>query len=97
MTDPAYKELAGKIEEKSDQFALELRNEIRRLSDTELDLFRFERIPGDSEIIALHSVLDCYEQVLNTSMPTHTRAMIARQHADSLAAYDHLLAFKQAA
>jgi len=96
-TDSTCKELIEKLEQKLDQFGIELRNEFRRLDMTEEDLttFRFEPTPNGSAILALRHTLDQYEQAISNSVTL--RAMITRQHSDIQLIYEQFVSLCQAA
>ena len=97
-SEPARKELTDKIRQKLDQFGIELRNEVRRMGIIEdFNSFRFEPISGESHTMALHQILNDYDQAVKTLFPTHAKAMITRQHLDLHQAYEQLIALQQAA
>ena len=103
-SEPACTELTDKIRQRLDQFAVELRNEVRQLHRKTLMSFiedfgslRFEPISGDSEVVALRQMLDWYDQALNTPLRTEARAMIVRQHLELQQCYEQLLALNHAA
>src|SRR2546427_6457696 len=79
------------IQQKLDQFGLELRNEIRRLGEHEdLRPFPFESLPGYSGDVALGLVLDYYQRAFNSRLTAHTRAMLNRQYSELFQSYDEL-------
>ena len=82
LTDPVYKEVVENVQQRLDQFGIELRNEIRRLGDADLDQLRFEPLQENSCDRALRRMLDYYEQAFNCHITPHTRAMLSRQYSD---------------
>ena len=82
LTNPVHKNLVETIQQKFDQFGIELRNEIRRLGEADLEQLRFESLRGNSCDRALRRMLDYYEQAFNCPVSPHTRAMLTRQYTD---------------
>ena len=87
LTNPVHKNLVETIGQKLGQFGIELRNEIRRLGEADLDQLRFESLQGNSCDRALRRMLDYYEQAFNCPVSPHTRAMLTRQYTDLLQIY----------
>ena len=82
LTDPVYKEVVENVQQRLDQFGIELRNEIRRIGQADLDQLPFESLHGNSCNRALRRMLDYYEQAFNCHITPHTRAMLNRQYSD---------------
>ena len=82
LTDEVHKKLVDTIHQKLDQFGIELRNEIRRLGDADLDQLRFESLQENSCGRALRRMLDYYDQAFKSPLRPHTRAMLTRQYTD---------------
>jgi hypothetical protein len=101
--NPAFRQFAKETVEKLDQFGFELQTEIRRLGSEKLIPPHSESIPQDSEILALRSeislqlALDMYEQALNTTIPSHARAMIKRQYFEIQQACEQLVSLRRVA
>src|SRR5215831_5587825 len=58
LTDPVYKEVIENVQQRLDQFGIELRNEIRRLGEADFDQLRFEPLQENSCDRALRRMLD---------------------------------------
>ena len=77
-----YKNVVEEIQQKLEQFGIELRNEIRRLGEADLDHVRFESLQESACNRSLRRMLDYYEQAFNCHITPHTRAMLNRQYSD---------------
>jgi hypothetical protein len=87
------KEIMEDIQQKLDQFGIELRNELRRVGVIEdFTSFPFEVVSGESEIEALQKVLQYYAEAAGDRVPLHARAMIRRQYGSLQEDYAQLLA-----
>jgi len=95
--DPADKELLEQIARLLDRFTFEIRTEIRRTGEMDLDGSRSQEIDKDSELLALQTTIDRYEDALSSTGKAHTRAMLNRQHLELQQAYEQLLARHRAA
>ena|ERR1051326_2031779 len=82
-TDSEGNELLARIEQKLEQFRIELRNEIRHFAAIEqFDGYRFEPLSGEPGNMALSKLLDYYEQALSYEVPALTRLTLTRQCFD---------------
>jgi hypothetical protein len=96
--NPVRPSIIEDVQNKLEQFGLELRNEIRRLGEHEdLCALRFESLPQYSGDVALSHVLDCYQQAFSSRLTAHTRAMLNRQYSELFQSYDELGSAKGAA
>jgi hypothetical protein len=99
-----YNELTEKIQQKLDQFVVELRIEVHHLDRKtfmsfieDFDSYSFEPISSESETEALRQILDWYDQALKTPLSAEARTMIVRQHLDLQESYEQLLLVNHAA
>ncbi len=92
---PTFHLFAERVQKDLSQFEFELRLELGRLGAEEIGA------PPDSAAAASKAAfelaLERYEKALRTAMPARTRAMLKRQCAAVVAAYDELLAMHKAA
>ncbi|PYS11719.1 MAG: hypothetical protein DMG15_17015 [Acidobacteria bacterium] len=90
-TNAVQRHTIEKVQQKLDQFGIELRSEIRRLGDhDDLGIFPFETLRRYSGDVAFGRVLDRYQQALNSRLTPHSRAMLKRQYSDLRQAYQEL-------
>jgi hypothetical protein len=99
--DPTLRQLAEKIDQRLDEFGIELRNEVRHMGRRtvmsvieDFRSFPFERLSADSATDALRQVLDSYELALKAELSAEARSTLARQHGDLQQSYG-LLAGKR--
>jgi hypothetical protein len=95
--DASLLQLEEKVQQKLDQFGVELRDEIRQMGRKtimtvieDFSSFPFERISGDSETAALRQVIDWYDQALKAELSAEARVTIVRQHVDLQQCYELL-------
>jgi hypothetical protein len=93
-TDATLRQLMEKIEQRLEEFGIELRNEVRQMGRRtvmsvieDFRSFPFERLSAESATDALWQVLDWYDQALKAELSSEARSTIARQHDDLQQSY----------
>src|ERR1051326_470848 len=94
--NPAYNQLLELVVRMLDQFTFEIRSEMYRNGEIELNGVRHKASTG-SELTAMQAALDCYENAMNRTAQAHTRAMLDRQYCELQRAFERLVSFHRLA